>query len=326
MKKIVYFNLDVGSGIQIIGDEIRSMLDRYSKSGNAVEIIDVSQQTCMQHYVNVLEKEKPDIIIMNEIYRRVSDAVYAYKALFKNVKVLVISHLTSYDINGMEPEYSWIITIANKVINVGYPRSGGNCDYIDQFYPPVADLDVSKLKKWPDRKPVCYVGRVIDQKFSIGFVESYDGPKIDIYGSTAGASADLIRSIKSNKNMDLVGEFPHENVFNVFGGYKASVFPCSGPEVWCLSLLESIKCGTIPFVINEACGNDRLWTQWADGMIYEISGCSENNVRSIGEIIRRFTEKNDSVGRQLYLGIAVQAIAKYPYSRFEQEIKLFLDS
>ena len=69
-------------------------------------------------------------------------------------------------------------------------------------------------------------------------------------------------------HIELVGDVPHARMPSLFGQARAVVMPCWGPEVFPLTALESMICGT-PVIVRRAGGSAEAVERTGGGLVYD---------------------------------------------------------
>jgi len=88
MTKVVYFNFNVGSAIEYVGNTFNSWL----REIEGLDVVEIKEQDQPFTLVNNLIKEKPSLIILNEMYDKSSEPTFYYKKFFPSIKVVLLNH------------------------------------------------------------------------------------------------------------------------------------------------------------------------------------------------------------------------------------------
>lgn len=286
MKKVLMVNLDVGSGIEYCGNIFTGWLRE--REDVILEVI--KDQNPSTIIVDQIIKILPDIIVLNEQFDRVFQAVYYYKKFNPRTKVLLLNHSwknimvkcedARNDIDSIKWQFNRtffdetcdiIINLNCKPKSVEWPLYVKN-KMIDSYFP--VDQSFMNSMEWSSRKKMFLIfGSIGPLRISEEFISSIDGTNlhIDCYGRMDGKEEYMS---KFNKCKELVykGIVPQEKVSDVLNQYKYFIMPHNGTEIFNISLLQAILCGTIPVVCNDRNSKnfDYTWIDWADGLYF---GC-----------------------------------------------------
>jgi sulfatase maturation enzyme AslB (radical SAM superfamily) len=299
--KIYFYNFDVGSGIEAAGDVFSGMLNDY-KNKYPDNFLEYKLQNPSAILVQDLIQFDPDVIIINEFFPRIIEACYYYKLFKKEVKIIFLNH--SYKTLGekfsnlhyenrleaqsmgdrnVTIQYALNnINIINHIINLNYrpkdfiyPASIRNRT-TDMYFTLEDDIWKRKKSFLQRKKDFVYVGNLFPNKFSEEFIDKFSKTdmKMDIYGSMdnnfEGKEIDEYKQkIFKNKNFNYLGFISHDKLPDVLNEYRFLVIPHKGEEVFMMILLEAIRTGTIPLLVNnkKEFGD---WNKWAEGLHYEF--------------------------------------------------------
>jgi glycosyltransferase involved in cell wall biosynthesis len=114
--------------------------------------------------------------------------------------------------------------------------------------------------------------------------------KIDFYGilnETGFLEKDCIDIIKNSGNY--FGSQPQETIPDILNQYKYFVLPHGRmPEIFNITLLQAINCGTIPLLMNDRNSDfDYTWADWANEFVIPFN--KENYMLSA---MRQLQEEN----------------------------------
>jgi hypothetical protein len=279
--KILITNLNVGSGIEYVGDKI---INWVKETNN--DIIEYKHQTCVSHFTDELIKVNPDIIIINEYFPRIIEPVFYYKKYNPQVKVLFFPHSWKmlWDMPEDEKNYltqrmiylfvnytcDEILCLSKKYIpEMTYIRGIGS--KLKELYMPVSSEEYKIITPWKDRKKLFgSFSNPSETRLSQKFIDKIKNTdlQIDIYSSES--ENDRIKDIS---NFNKYPKIKQENMPKILNEYKFFVLPHNNEEVFFITLLQSIMCGTIPLVVNNRNSKtfDPRWIDWAEGLYFGTS-------------------------------------------------------
>jgi glycosyltransferase involved in cell wall biosynthesis len=333
-KKIVVFNLNVGSAIEYAGDIFVGWL---RELGHNVK--EYKQQTECQDGLSFLINSDPDLIVINEYYYRPLVINYMYRTL-KYVPVIYIDHSwnrINYWVEGtIRNEYekmvhmwyrhtldmvSYVFCLNSKPI--GEPWNYQVKDKISNRYYPTDDAIFNVTKPWSDRsKMFCYIGNIIPHKLSSDFLAKICETDlvVDCYGSDFtrdNAHGRVFDRAVENGNIVHHGLIPQDKIAEVMNEYKYFVLPHDGYEPFNWVLKQCAFCGTIPLVVNDR--NTHLyngkWLDWAAGL---YMGCqyTDDFISNLEELVR---DRPDH--REMSDFISTAAKIQFPYQEFKEEFQ-----
>ncbi len=292
--RIYFYNWNVGSGIEAIGNSIAGMFTEYRKK-HPEKFCEYKMQNPPSILIKELAKFKPDIIIINDYFPRIIEASYYYKLVNKDTRIILLNHCYGNLLNLPEPKKDEYPD-RRVAINYALQKKEG-IDYILNFnyhpseepYPYPLGLKVRDMyfplsdNIWNCRTPFSkrkkdflYLGNLHPNKFSEEFIKKISNTnlRVDVYGEFRGEEK-YKQSILESKNLNFMGYYPHEKVPELFNQYKFLIIPHKGRECFApagIVFLEAIKTGLIPLVVkNESDtkgGVDRA--AWARGLYYEF--------------------------------------------------------
>lgn len=337
--KVVYFNLNVGSAIEYSGNIIKSWLLEIPN----IELVEAKEQSNAIYHLNILRKENPDLIIINEYYRNVVEACTYYK-LLNNCKIIFIWHVwqsltvEGYGaINNGDPvaRYSDFIIMkellerTDDIFCVNYCQDLSKIpdflrDKFLNFYYPTDDTIFNTSQPWIDRKKdFLYIGNILNHKLSINFIKKLKDTniKIDCYGKIFKENIEYNKEFGECSNLDYLGVVDQIDVPNILNQYKYLVMAHDGYEPFNWVLLQAMFCGTIPLVMNNRYGKfDSSWIDWANGLKFECNTTMEliNNIIKI-------TKENPDMG-DIAEQISIKAKEKFNYLRFKNKFQKTISS
>jgi len=259
---IFYFNLNVGGGIERTGRVVESMLpDAY---------VYRLQNPGFVMFEDLI-RAQPDVIVMNEQFPRVMEAVYYYK-LAKSCRVILLNHCYSnlggraVDDHDRQLLVKKLLQRIDAIINLNYIPPGHRVpENVIRLYHP-CNPEFHLRIPWDDRSKKClYWGNLLPHKFDVRFLDLYS--EIDIYGTIRcdGEYRDKILESGCYR-----GYIPEGRLVDTINEYKYFVVPHNGYEPFMLTLQEAMQCGTIPLVANSRDYPRSYWIDWARGLYYEF--------------------------------------------------------
>jgi len=283
--KIYFYNLNVGSGIERAGNAFLGMLDEYRKKHpENVKEYKLQNPCCI--LIEDLIKFNPKVIIMNEYDPRLIEACYYYKKFKKDTKIILLNHCYDNLINlpisqklsdvDVTVNYAFRETI-DQIINLNYhpadkPYPSFIKDKIIDTYFTLRDDEWENKVSFLDRKKdFLYVGNLLPHKFSSEFVDKFSktNMKIDIYGKMFKEKKELKaynNKILKSKNFNYLGYCPPEKMVDIYNKYRFLVLPHHGYEPFSFVVLEALKTGTIPLIVETRPDQRGDWMAWTDGL------------------------------------------------------------
>lgn len=296
--KIYFYNLNVGSGIERAGNTFLGMLDKYHKrhSGRVLEYKDQNPSAIL---VQDLIRYNPDVIVMNDYFSRLIEACYYYKLFKKNTKVILLNHCYDTLLHSPEAEnrdqevavnYAFRGRTIDHIINLNYhPENKPYPSHIrektiDMCHTLRDDIWKCKVSFLKRKKDFLYAGNLLPHKFSQEFIDKFSktNMKIDIYGRIwdeldGKDMKDYNQKILKSKNFNYLGYCSPEKIIDIYNEYRFLVVPHDGREPFMFVLLEALKTGTIPLVVNDTRKSDSMgdWIAWADGLYWKHNSVDE---------------------------------------------------
>ena len=295
---ITFINHDVGSGIEYIGN----IFLNWTKELYLTSVIS-NQNPPILIYKELIE-QNPNIIILNEYYERTLEAISFYKSSFPKTKIIFINHSSKLVDNKKNDRNIAIRELYNKIdVKIGLNSKGGK-DVIDFEYMPV-NPEIYKIKtSWKDRKKdFIILGNINNQKISSKFIKK-NKVKMDCYGINNGD----YEVFNNDKNLKYISKLEQEKVPEVLNEYKYAIFPFGGKEIFSISILQSILCGTIPIVLNDS-GNN--WTKWTDGFVY-----LSDNVNTFCNNIEKLSKNTEILN---FENVRISAVEKFNYLNLKEK-------
>lgn len=332
MLKVFYTNLNVGSAIEYSGNIFRKELEKIE----GLDIFEYKNQDNEIRTFNELLQQKPDIILINSLYPRITRAVSYYLELYPDTNVVVILRTFEEMKEFVNPSYGDdrdntsgmqrdLLKKADYIIPINlFNRSSDEVRHFsDKIIRGIGFCDKELFPnsvEWKKRpKKYCSIGSLNSHKVSEEFLRSVRRTNfvIDMYGTRKNQSP-LYREIFDQcENINYMGEIPQEDVGKVLNLYKYYILPHNGYEPLCNSLMQAISCGTIPLVVNnrESKSFDPRWIDWAEGLYF---GC--NTVDELLKNMRRIEKDNEDL-TSISKHISSELHKKYDYKDFIQQFK-----
>lgn len=330
--KVLLYNLNIGSGVEYTGN----IIAQWCKEIEGIEFFEhkIQDPPCLT--VNSIVNIQPDIIILNDNCPRVYEGSYYYKRFFPDKKIIYLTHGIKelnyvkhsgnhhYDYDrillhiGARDYFDKIVSFKNEDV----PEFLTNKVLYGCF--PVNPTEYCIKTKWSDRKKdFCYIGQINKLKVSETFIrmmKEYSDIKIDFYGSIAEnfLEKDCIDIIKKSKTY--FGEQAQKEIPNILNKYKYFVMPHGRmPEIFNISLLQAMNCGTIPLIMNDTDGNfDHSWLKWAEGL-YIHHNTEDQLFKTLKNPIL-FDESNYKVSEDISNSVKT----KFDYFKFKDEFQTLL--
>lgn len=333
MKKVSFLNFDCGGGVEYAGNIIAEWIKELDVDFKEYKI---QNPACL--VINELIAFKPDIVLFNDRPSRLYEAAYYYKRFNPKTKSIYFSHsvkeicppTTKNNNEKREDEvlfYIFMRDYIDKVVCFGdknrgkdfiIPKLLGGCFPINPnvYYPKV---------KWVDRKKLfCYVGQINKLKFSEDFIrlmKRNPDIEIDMYGvinETGFLEQDCVDFLKTHKNY--FGPKPQEDIPDILNQYKYLVIPHGRmPEIFHITLLQAINCGTIPILMNDCEAQfDYTWADWATEFIIPC-----NKELELLTILRNLM-KDESDYTYMSDKISKRSQEKFSYDKFKEEFQALL--
>lgn len=329
MKKVLYFNFNVGSAIEYVGNIFSSWLGEI----NNIDVVEIKEQDQPSYIIDKVIKVKPDIIIMNELYNKSSEPSFYYKKFYPDTKIIFLNHswkeifYTSNDTSNDEEkirllfnsrfyrECDVIINLNSKPQSTSWPVDL-NERIINGYFP--VDLSFKNVKPWKDREhDFVILGNVYALKISVDFLKEANnkGLKIHCYGKKKPewGSKEYFDLFEKCNAIQYMGEVKQEEVSEILNKYKYFVMPHDGYEIFNVSLLQAIKCGTIPLISNDRDSTkyDYTWIDWASGLYFGCNTAKE----LVNNMVEFCREKPDQSEISTYISNISNERFSYDYLR-----------
>lgn len=306
--KIFFYNLNVGSGIEKIGNVILGMLGGYN-------VTEYKMQNPPCILIDELAKCRPDVIIMNEFYPRLIHTAYFYKSLFPETKVILINHTLSMlralpldidkdkQLSHIDKDGRVLINYAfrnriDHVINLNwYPYDVGLPDWLEKktehILFPVRDNEFNITVPFGERKmDFLYFGNVLSHKLSLEFLKEFAKTDmvLDIYGKMFDKPElkEYNELIEKTPDINYLGFCPKEKVQEVMNSYRFFISARDGHEPFMTVMAEVIMSGMIPLVANDRTKKGSEWIDHYTGCYLEYQTVSE-----LLEMMRYYLEQKD---------------------------------
>jgi len=331
--RIYYFNYNVGSGIEATGNVFKTWIESILEPSDVFFEQKVQDQPSNQ--VHELINFKPDVIICNEMYLKSIEQMFYYKSFFPETKTIILAQVwrmlqtISENSSDFEKIVNRLFVQTAKqtdcifVLNVKpewekYKEGEIEAKILNRCHP--VDDDIYKIKvSWWDRPNLFgYFGNIYPLKFSHDFVKKNKYVEMDLYGCRQFKAKEMSypvfnRDIDSNKCLIYKGIVPQDQMSDVLNSYKFFVLPHAGQETFNVTLLQAIKCGTIPLVIRRG-----TWLHWAKDMHLAV-GDEEKLIQKMVEIKTGFpdlTPYSETISKM--------AKEKYNYNKLKKEFQEIL--
>jgi hypothetical protein len=279
--KVLLYNLNIGSGVEYVGNVIA----QWCKEIEGLEFYEhkIQDPPCLT--VNSIVKYQPDVIIINDNCPRVYEGPYYYKRFFPEKKIIYLTHgikelLPIQKSGNMFHNYDRILLYIGARDYFDYIISFNPIDIPDHLVSktlhgcfPVDPNEYKITTPWNERKKnFCYVGQINDLKFSLEFLKelkNYDDIIIDCYGNIHDQYINKeYKEALAIKQINYLGFLKQDQVSKILNEYKFYILPHGRvPEIFNITLLQSMFCGTIPLVCNDRKANfNYQWIDWAKGL------------------------------------------------------------
>jgi glycosyltransferase involved in cell wall biosynthesis len=333
--RIYYFNYSVGSGIEATGNEFSKWIPSILEPSDVYFEQKIQDQPSNQ--IQELISFHPDVIIANEMYLMSIEQMFYYKSFFPETKTIILCQVWE-ELQTVGENTSDFEKIKNRlylqtakqadsifVLNckpewVRYKEPQIEERYLNRYHP--VDDDVYKIKvSWWDRPNLFgYFGNIYPLKFSHEFVKKNRIIDMDLYGKREFKQKDMSfpifnKDLNNNKYMHYKGIVPQEQMPDMLNSYKFFVLPHSGTETFNITLLQAIKCGTIPLVVRKG-----TWLHWAKDMHLAL-GDEDRLIQKMIEIKGGFpdlTPYSETISKM--------AKEKYSYDRLRKEFQDVISS
>lgn len=308
--KIFFYNLNVGSGIEKIGDTILGMLGGY-------DVTEYKHQNPPCILIDGLAKVRPDVIIMNEFYPRLVHTAYFYKSLFPETKVILINHTLSIlraiplDVDrerhfeNVSKDGEVLINYAfqkriDHVINLNwYPYDVGLPSWLESktthILFPVRDDEFNIITTFGNRsKDFLYFGNLLPHKLSLDFLKAFSKTDmvLDIYGKMFDKPElkEYNEIIEKSPNINYLGFCPNDKIHEVMNDYRFFISARDGHEPFMTIMAEVIMSGMIPLVAND---RNKRGSEWIDH--YTECYLEYQSVSELLEMMKYYlTQKGDN--------------------------------
>jgi glycosyltransferase involved in cell wall biosynthesis len=275
--KIFFINQDVGSALEYSGNIFLSWMQELENC----EILNYKHQNPSPIIYNEIEKFNPDILILNEYFKRVIEATYFWKKHKPSTKIFFINYVSSTMIEKFnDPNeqiffQDYFLNIADYIFTLNELEPGQIFpkklqDKLETWFCPT-NPEVFKITvPWGQRrKNFLYLGNILPHKMELEFIDLFAKTDmlLDCYGRIFEGN-EINENIQNASNIILHGIVPQLDVPEIFNEYKYFVLPHANiPEPFNWTLLQAMFCGTIPLVKNDPSYNNN-WLSWADGLYF----------------------------------------------------------
>jgi len=326
--KIYFYSITSGSGVETVGNTIKTMFDEKDN------FIHYNLQNPPHLILQDLVKEKPDVIILNELHQRAMIAVHSYKIAFPNTKIILLNHcfpyLTDYPISDKSKMFEWtngdgVVSIndflrngIDKIITMNHRPESEKINKVfdgrvyEKYFPIPNKFKIER--EWINRpRDFFFYGTIHKLKLSNEFILRSDYPEVDLYGKWVADHKidDDYKKYKDiimkNPKLKYNGWISDNEMVARINQYKFFVMPHDGPEPFCLALAEAIRCGCIPLVTNNRNKPSAFWLDWAKDCIIEYQSTDKliekmnwwNNNKTNNKLIETLNQKSKENSRKM---------------------------
>lgn len=279
MRRVFLINLNVGSAIEYAGNILKHWLISVPET----EVFEYKHQTMSHHTLEALINFKPQLIVVNEFYPRIIDAVSAYKLIDPDCKIIFINHVWR-DLFIDHPDcpafHSFFLNKCSAIFCLNKMPVDQAAKFDERLYNYhyPADPHIFKVSTpWSDRKlNFCYIGNILPHKIHPEFLKKITATdiSIDCYGRRFDTDPAYNELFDNCPNMKFHGQLDQLVVAETFNKYKYFILPHNGYEPFNFTVLQSAFCGTIPIILNDKKSTvyNGKWLDWADGLYL---GCAD---------------------------------------------------
>ena len=329
---VLLINLNVGSGIEYCGNVFKKWISELP-----VNLTVYKDQTSESATIDFLIQHKPDIIVINEAYTRITTPVFYYKIFNPAVKVIFAIHSQKsfcFADDSNIPDYKKNeMTMLNELIKIStqvytldgrpLPKNYGSSNISVKFCPSEQEFFFNKLK-WLDRpNKFCVVGNIYPLKVCEDFLKKAKTipTHFDVYGKFMDKFSTkdykiLFKNSTSN-NLIFKGEIPQDKVGEILNQYQYCVFPHHGEESFFMTFQQAIMTGTIPILLNDTNSKtyNGQWATWAENLYW---GC-DNIDDFISNLTKLATDKTDYTSVSNF--ISAEISKKFDYFKFKKSFQ-----
>lgn len=201
-----------------------------------------------EYYIPFLEKEKPDIIILQDFYIGLIEAAIEYKSKSKNKCKVLLFSFTPYEKNDYEDSIDQFFVPYRENEFLSLPK---NCSY---YNPPLEISNFKIIKNYNNRKKnICTFARLNGEKTNTNILEFFKNEMIH-YDYYAVKQLEYnneqyhLKMLFDNKFCNLYEQVSRIELPLVLNNYKFHIL-CSR-ECFSIITLEAMACGTIPILIS----------------------------------------------------------------------------
>jgi glycosyltransferase involved in cell wall biosynthesis len=327
---ILYYNPNVGSGIEYVGDVFKSWIDELS-----IPYIEVKDQDHPLHLTkNHFSKIKPDVIIINEEFDSICNAASYYKLLNPDTKIVYIHHswqsiIHLYQNQKYENRHKRsLLELSDHIICVNYPPENTQFPEhlkhkIYKAFMPVDTNEYYPKTPYVERiKSFVYIGNIIKHKMSETFVKEINKSdcdvNIDCYGRIIG-DGEYKNLFLSCENITYKGYADQKDIPDILNRYQFYVLAHDGHEPFNISLLQSILCGTIPLIMES---KSKEWLHWAK-RLYLMDDDLHNFIKFL---VTMATQKYVSEMSIISNNIVDIAQSRFNYTKFKENFQRLISN
>jgi glycosyltransferase involved in cell wall biosynthesis len=113
------------------------------------------------------------------------------------------------------------------------------------------------------------------------------------------------------------GYVNQSKVADVMNEYKFFVMPHDGPEPFNIAMLQAIKCGTIPLVVNDRSDRTSLWLNWAKDLHF----CNDTVDEFLVNLNRINKDSDISDAEEISNHISTLSMERFNYQKMKEDFK-----
>lgn len=341
--KIYYFNLNVGSGIENIGNLIKGMLDGY-------DVVEYSYQNPPYLIIQDMVVHQPDVILLNEFYPRTICAAYYYKVTHPGTRIIFINHcLSTLQALPFDPkkgpkdiDHDRVVLINNffrneveMIINLNwYPYEVSLPDWLDRkVIHHLFPVDPNKFcvkTAWTNRTgDFLYFGNVLPHKLSLEFLEKFSKTNIvlDVYGKVyPDRFKEYTEFFLAMKNINYQGFAAEEDIQKIMNDYRFFISARDGHEPFMGTMAEVIMSGMIPLVANDRTKPKADWIDHYTGCYLEYQTVDELLEAMQFYLMRKNDVQFTNILNQRSLDNAKEMSGRTSIGRFKELLRTVLSN
>jgi len=239
--KILGLSYNAGSGVnrasRLLYDAIKTEFD--------LKYI-LSNENSVYYFYNLLRLIKPDVVVLQDLFPFITEAVASYKLEHKLKSFLYTTYdsIEPMDDKGLEMIDHFFVPEKNECC---FSRSEVPQTSNEFYFPLEANFDYKR--EWSGRKNFVYVGRVDPSKLdhSILNVLGRSDQHLDVYGGIC--DKDYFGHCSNSPWFRYKGYRGNYAMPSVYNNYKFHIL-FSETDCFSISSLEAAACGCIPIIIR----------------------------------------------------------------------------